>query len=290
MSFNGFDLAMVDVGDVCLRVRSGGSGPPLLLLHGAPQTHMMWAGIADRLARDFTVIAPDLRGYGRSDKPAPGPDQQAYSKRTMARDAIALMAHFGFDRFAVAGHDRGGRVGYRLALDHPQAVTRLSILDIVPTADVWLLADDRFALGYWHWGFLAQPAPFPERAIQAVGGAPFFLRDVDRAAKMFGAEAARDYQECLDDPETVRGICEDYRAGAGIDRAIDMADRGSRKIGCPVQILWGAKSSVGAWYDVPSVWAQWADDLRFQAIDGGHFIVDDQPDAVLAAFQSFFGK
>jgi len=288
MGFDGFELAMIDVGDVVLRVRHGGSGPPLLLLHGAPQTHLMWARIADALAGQFTVVAPDLRGYGRSTKPAPGPDQEAYSKRAMARDAVALMAKLGFDRFAVAGHDRGGRVGYRLALDHPAVITRLSVMDIVPTADVWLRADDRFAMGYWHWGFLAQPAPFPERAIQAGGGAEFFLRNQNRAAAMFGEDATRDYWDCLSDPETVRAICDDYRAGAGIDRRIDIEDRGIRKIGCPVQVLWGAKGSVGTWYDVPAVWRLWADDLHCQAIDAGHFLVDDRPDDVLAAFKSFF--
>jgi len=289
MSFADFNLEMINVGEVTLRVRTGGSGPPLLLLHGAPQTHMMWSRIADQLAPHFTVVAPDLRGYGRSSKPAPGPDHEAYSKRAMARDMVALMEQRGFDRFAVAGHDRGGRVAYRLALDFPARITKLSVLDIVPTAEVWLRADDRFALGFWHWGFLAQAAPFPERAINATGGGEFFLRGADRAATIFGKEAAQDYWDCLADPETVRGICDDYRAGASIDRRIDMMDRGKKKITCPVQALWGAKSSVGLWYDVPAVWSGWADNLCTQEIDCAHFIVDEKPDQVISAFQTFFG-
>jgi haloacetate dehalogenase len=157
MGFEGFELSQIELGEVNLRVRHGGSGPPLLLLHGYPETHMMWNQVAGGLARDFTVVAPDLRGYGCSTAPADSPDHETYSKRAMARDAIALMKHFGFARFDVAGHDRGGRAGYRLALDHPKAVRRLSVLDIIPTGEVWARADRRFALGYWHWSFLPQP-------------------------------------------------------------------------------------------------------------------------------------
>ena len=167
MAFEGFQLSQVETGEVSLRVRHGGSGPPVLLLHGYPETHMMWARVAEGLSRDFTVVCPDLRGYGDSTKPPSSDDHETSSKRAMARDAVALMAHFGFDRFAVAGHDRGGRVAYRLALDHPAAVTRASILDIIPTGEVWARADRRLALGYWHWSFLAQPHPFPETLIAA---------------------------------------------------------------------------------------------------------------------------
>jgi haloacetate dehalogenase len=158
----------------------------------------------------------------------------------------------------------------------------------VPTADVWLRADDRFSLGFWHWGFLAQAAPFPEPVIQAVGGADFFFRNPDRAKDLFGSEALEDYRNCLADPETVRSICDDYRAGAGIDREIDMGDRNIKKIRCPVQVLWGEKSSVGLWYDAPTVWKIWADDLITQPLQCAHFVVDEQPDQVLTAFRDFF--
>ena len=182
MSFEGFQLSQIDVGEgVSLRVRHGGSGPPLLLLHGHPETHMMWGRIAGDLARDFTVIAPDLRGYGKSSKPADSDDHETYSKRAMARDAIALMKHFGFDRFDLAGHDRGGRVGYRLALDRPDAIRRLSILDIIPTGEVWARADRRFALGYWHWSFLTQP--HAEALIRPNAGA-VLLRRTSSAASL----------------------------------------------------------------------------------------------------------
>jgi haloacetate dehalogenase len=172
--FEGFTLTTIKVNEIDIRLRHGGSGPPLLLLHGHPQTHVMWHEIAPRLARDFTVIAPDLRGYGASAKPATTADHEPYSKRAMARDQIALMRHFGFERFAVAGHDRGGRVAYRLALDHPDAVEKLAVLDIVPTGEMYRRADMAFGLGYWHWFFLAQPAPLPERMIGADPEAYYF--------------------------------------------------------------------------------------------------------------------
>jgi haloacetate dehalogenase len=261
MSFEGFELSQIEVGEgVSLRVRHGGSGPPLLLLHGYPETHMMWNAVAADLAADFTVIAPDLRGYGRSTAPADSDDHETYSKRAMARDAIALMKHFGFERFDVAGHDRGGRVGYRLALDHPQAVRRLSILDIIPTGEVWARADRRFALGYWHWSFL--PQRFSETLINLDPETFFFAAQFRSILKGFG-EAYGDYLDCAKDPKTVHAMCEDYRAGATYDRLLDEADMAAGKIiRCPVQILWGAKGAVGAWYHVLEVWREWAPDLR----------------------------
>ncbi len=189
--FEGFTLTTIKAGEIDIRLRHGGSGPPLLLLHGHPQTHVMWHEIAPRLARDFTVIAPDLRGYGGSAKPATTADHEPYSKRAMARDQIALMRHFGFERFAVAGHDRGGRVAYRLALDHPDAVEKLAVLDIVPTGEMYRRADMAFGLGYWHWFFLAQPAPLPERMIGADPEAYYFHGVRER----FAPEALADYLE-----------------------------------------------------------------------------------------------
>src|SRR5438445_6858012 len=235
MSFEGFELSQIDLGEVSLRVRHGGSGSPLLLLHGYPETHMMWARVADDLARDFTVVAPDLRGYGRSSKPPSSDDHEPHSKRAMARDAVALMKHFGFDRFDVAGHDRGGRVGYRLALDLPQVVRRLSILDIIPTGEVWARADRRFALGYWHWSFL--PQPHAEALINPDPELFFFHAQFRSILREFG-EAYADYLDCARNPETVHAMCEDYRAGATYDRLADEADKEAGNfIACPVQVL-----------------------------------------------------
>ena len=189
-------------------MRHGGNGPPLLLLHGHPQTHVMWHAVAPRLAENFTVVAPDLRGYGESSKPPTTPDHEPYSKRAMARDAVELMRQLGFERFSVAGHDRGGRCAYRLALDHPERVARLAVLDIVPTAEMWRDADKEFGLVNWHWYFLAQPFDLPERLIGADPGAYYFRRGRDR----FHPEALADYEACVHDPETIHGMCEDYRA------------------------------------------------------------------------------
>lgn len=286
----GFQLSEIALPDVTLRVRHGGSGPPLLLLHGHPQTHMMWGKIAAALARDFTLIMPDLRGYGQSSKPPYVDGHVNYSKRAMAGDAIALMQHFGFEQFNVAGHDRGARVAYRLALDHPQAVRRLAILDIIPTGDVWAHADDRFALGYWHWGFMAQPRPFPERTIARDPEYFFFLSQGGKPP-FFEADAAADYMAAVRDPETVRAMCEDYRAGATIDRALDEADRkAGRTIACPVLLLWGSRGAVGNWYDVMAIWRRWAPAVEGQALDCGHFIAEERPAETLAAFQAFFGR
>jgi len=286
--FEGFALERIDVGAITLRVRHGGSGPPLLLLHGFPQTHVMWHLIAPRLARDFTVVAMDLRGYGESSKPPTTPDHEPYSKRAMARDCVALMSKLGFGKFAVAGHDRGGRVAYRLALDHPDAVTRIAVLDIIPTGEHFRRADMTFALGYWHWFFLAQPAPLPERMI---GGDPtgFFLGRANRAP-VFSDEALADYLRCFHDPQTVHAACEDYRAGAGYDFALDEEDRGRKKISAPLLALWGSRGQVGAWYDVLSVWRDWAVDVRGHTIESGHYLAEEAPDATYAALSDFFAS
>jgi haloacetate dehalogenase len=285
--FERFTLSQIDVGDVSLRVRHGGSGPPLLLLHGYPETHMMWGLIADDLARDFTVIAPDLRGYGGSSKPATTPDHAPYSKRAMAKDAVGLMAHFGFERFNLAGHDRGGRVAYRLALDHPQALIRLSILDIIPTAEVWARANRSFALAYWHWSFLAQAAPFPEDIIARDPEGILFRIAGKHGRDLFHPQAFADYLAAAEDPATIHAMCEDYRAGATFDIKADEADR-SRRIETPLQVLWGAKGALEAWYDVLEVWRGWASDVSGHSIDCGHFIPEEKPAETLAAFRGFF--
>ena len=289
MAFEGFELSQVKVPEASLRVRHGGSGPPLLLLHGYPETGAMWGRVAGDLARDFTVIVPDLRGYGASTKPPSSDDHETSSKRAMARDAIALMAEFGFDRFAVAGHDRGGRVAYRLALDHPDSVTSVSILDIIPTGEVWARADRRLALGYWHWSFLAQPHPFPETMIAADPDAFFFSTSFGGILKSFDPDAFAEYREACHRPDVIHAMCEDYRAGAGYDRELDLADKkAGRKIACPVQVLWGAKGALAAWYDTLAIWREWADDVVGEAVDCGHFIPEEKPAETLALLRGFF--
>ncbi|HEY9217976.1 MAG TPA: alpha/beta hydrolase [Phenylobacterium sp.] len=283
--FEGFELSRIDVGETVLRVRHGGGGPPLLLLHGWPETHMMWGRIAADLARDFTVIAPDLRGYGESIGPETTATHEPYSKRAMGRDAVALMAHFGFDRFDLAGHDRGGRVAYRLALDRPEVLRRLAILDIVPTGEVFGRADMAMGLGYWHWFFLAQPHPFPERVIEA--DPAWFLFRGGRGP--YDPEALADYIACAKRPSVIHAMCEDYRAGASFDFELDQADRAAgRRFDTPTLVLWGSKGALPRWYDVLALWRDWASDVRGHAIDAGHFIPEEKPAETLAALRAFF--
>jgi haloacetate dehalogenase len=286
--FEGFRLSMIDTGDAVIRVRHGGSGTPLLLLHGNPQTHVMWHKIAPRLARDFSVVAPDLRGYGDSSKPPTTPDHAPYSKRTMARDQIAVMRQLGYERFFVAGHDRGGRCAYRLALDYPERVLKLAVLDIVPTGEAFRRADMAFGLGFWHWFFLAQPYDLPERLI---GADPdyFFLRARHPASEPFFApEAQEDYVRCFRNPETIHAICEDYRAAATADFVDDEADRGKRRIACPVLALWSRRGDLEAWYDVLAIWRGWADDVRGRALDCGHYLAEEAPDETYSELRAFF--
>lgn len=289
--FEGFRLEMIDTGEATIRVRHGGSGPPLLLLHGNPQTHFMWHKLAPRLAREFTVVAADLRGYGDSSKPPTAPDHAPYSKRAMARDQVVVMQKLGHDRFFLAGHDRGGRCAYRLALDHPERVRKLAVLDILPTAEHFLRADMAFGLGYWHWYFLAQPFDLPERLIGADPDFFFWARHPGSGPKppgIFDPEAVADYLRCFHNPATVHAICEDYRAGATIDFAHDMEDRGQRRIACPLLALWGKRGRLNEWYDVLAVWRDWADDVRGGAIDSGHFLAEEAPDATYEALRAFF--
>lgn len=265
----------------------GGAGPPLLLLHGFPQSRMCWASVAPALTDQFTVVVPDLRGYGRSDKPAGGGDFSAYSKRAMAKDQIALMAALGFDRFDVAGHDRGGRVAYRMALDHPQVVRRLAVLDILTTADVWRAMNADTLIKMWHWPFLAQPQFLPERAIR--GNVDFMNRMLGLSSGSFSypSECLADYMASAEDEETVHGWCEDYRAGATIDRVLDEADRGRKTITAPLLVLWGEAGNV-ATLDPLEKWRAWADDLRGQAMRGGHYVPEEDPEGVIAVLRDFF--
>jgi haloacetate dehalogenase len=293
--FDDFATHAIDTDRGTIFARVGGSGPPLLLLHGYPQTHLMWHAAAPLLAERFTVVATDLAGYGASLRPAPAADHAPHAKRALALDQVQAMDALGHDRFFVAGHDRGGRVAYRLALDHPDRVAALAVLDIVPTAEVWAHAGDRLSLLYWHWGFLAQPAPLPERLIGADPDA-FFDAHVRRigvgvAPGRYPDEVVTAYRRQLDDPSFVEGICEDYRAGAGIDREHDEADRGTRQIACPTLVLWGARGALPHLYDdVLDVWRPWAPDVRGHALDASHFLAEDEPEQTAADLMAFFGS
>ena len=286
-SFNGFATHEIALGEATIFARVGGSGPPLLLLHGYPQSHWMWARVAAVLADKFTLVVPDLRGYGRSSAP-PSQKGERYTKRVMAKDAVALMDALGHETFAVAGHDRGGRVAYRMAFDHAERVTRLVTLDIVPTLVQWKTMDFRGGMAGYHWFFLAQPAPLPEKLI---GADPIFYlhNNLARWAApgfVYHAEALAEYERAFANPETVRASCEDYRAGATVDIAIDEADYGTRKIACPMLALWGEREGAPPRHLV-EVWKEWATDVRGMAIRGGHFLAEEAPGPTLAALTEF---
>ena len=290
--FEGFALETVEVAAGALRLRRGGSGPPLLLLHGNPQTHAMWHKVAPALARDYTVVCPDLRGYGGSLKPPASADHAAYAKREMARDMVELMARLGHERFFLAGHDRGGRVAHRLALDHPGRVRSLALLDIIPTLEHFERADMAFALGYYHWFWFAQPHPFPETLI---GAAPeeWFFAHTSREPKgrdFFHPEALADYLQAARNPDMIRGMCEDYRAAASIDLEHDRASRAAgQRIGCPLLVLWGAKAKIEAWYDALAVWRRYASGaVDGGAVPSGHYLAEEAPQEVLARLRAFF--
>jgi haloacetate dehalogenase len=290
--FDGFTTERVRTSGAAIHLVRGGQGPPVLLLHGYPQTHVMWHEVAPRLARKFTVVAPDLRGYGDSDRPEPDADHTAYAKRAMARDQVEVMTALGFSRFAVVGHDRGGRVAYRLALDHPDRVTRLAVLDIVPTADTWLAMDHARARGSFHWLLLCQPADLPERLIGA--DPEYFLRHLlgrwSGGANRLSPAAVAEYVRCFRDPAVIRATCEDYRAGATVDLALDMADRGTKRIACPVLVLWGERGGGGLGVDALAIWREWAADVRGHAVPGGHFLAEEAPEETYASLREFLGE
>jgi haloacetate dehalogenase len=285
--FDDFALHTVAAADQQFRVRVGGTGAPVLLLHGHPQTHVMWHRVAPALAERFALVIPDLPGYGRSTGRPSTLDSSAHSKRTMARDLVALMREFGHERFAVVGHDRGGRVAYRMALDHPDRVAALAVLDIVPTADMWRFAQrdgKEFGATNWHWFFLARPVDLPEQVILAAPERFYFTGDTGH----FAPEALADYFACVADAATVHALCEDYRAGAGIDHELDEADRAAgRRITCPMLALWSAREELPRWFDVLEVWRTWADDVRGHGIDSGHYLAEEAPDAVASALAPF---
>ncbi|TWP46849.1 alpha/beta hydrolase [Lentzea tibetensis] len=282
--FDGFDLRRIDVGEAVLRVRTGGAGPPVLLLHGHPRTHTTWHRVAPLLARTFTVVCPDLRGYGESSKPGD------YSKRAMARDFSALMRGLGHDRFAVAGHDRGGPAATRLTLDHPESVTHLAALDTVPIGSALARCDADFARRWWHWFFLAQP-DIPARVINADPDAWYRERYGDTPERM-GAENWADFQRAIHDPETVRAMCGDYRAGLEVDRAHDDADLAAgRRIACPVLVLWSLRDDLHEIHgDVLAVWREWADQVSGRGIDSGHHVAEDAPEELARELAAFFTR
>jgi haloacetate dehalogenase len=286
--FEDFLLERIDVGDAELRVRHGGSGSPLLLLHGHPRTHATWHGVAPILARDYTVVCPDLRGYGESSKPTTTPDHEPYSKRAMARDCRALMRSLGHERFAVAGHDRGCYVAFRFAIDYPEDATHLVVMDGVPIGEALARADARFAAAWWHWFFLGQTAKPAERVISADPDAWY---DVDR--EQMGDEAYADLRRALHDPETVHAMCEDYRAGLGIDRSHDDADRrAGRRAQCPSLVVWAKRDDMEELYGDPvSVWRDWLADIRDAVpIDSGHHMAEEAPQELAEAIGAFLAS
>ena len=271
-----------------IHTRIAGDGPPLLLLHGYPQTHVIWHKIAPQLARDFTVVATDLRGYGDSGKPPTTDDHAPYSKRAMALDQVEVMEALGFDRFAVVGHDRGGRVAHRMARDHGNRVSKLAVLDIAPTAAMYGQTDKVFATAYYHWFFLIQPHDLPERMI---GADPAFylgkkLRAWGRSSAAITDEAFAEYLRCFRDPAMIHASCEDYRAAAGIDLAHDATDAETR-LQMPLLALWGAAGFVGQNYDVLSEWRAVADQVSGHAVPGGHYVPEEAPEETLAALREF---
>jgi haloacetate dehalogenase len=287
--FEGFERRQHKTSGATIDLVVGGSGPPLLLLHGYPQTNAMWHRVAPRLTREFTVVAPSLRGYGDSSKPDGGPDHAAYSKRAMAQDQIEVMRSLGFERFAVAGHDRGGRVAYRLALDRPEVVTKLALLDIVPTYALYSRLNRRIATGYYHWFFLTQPFDLPERLIGA--DPEYFIRTFlgrwsPSGLDVFDKAALAEYIRCFRDPATIHATCEDYRAGASLDFQADKADFGKQKIACPTLALYGrGLERLGAL----DIWREWCADVRGQAINCGHALPEEAPEETLAALRAWFG-
>jgi haloacetate dehalogenase len=273
-----------------IRARIGGEGPPLLLLHGYPQTHVLWHKLAERLKHRFTLVCADLRGYGDSGKPPTDAEHAPYSKRAMAQDMAELMTALGHERFAVAGHDRGGRVAHRLALDHADRVTRLATLDIAPTREMYANTGEAFARAYWHWFFLIQPAPMPERMIGADPQAYWLKKCGSGSAGLtpFAAEALAQYLRCFADPATIHASCEDYRAAASIDLRHDDEDGGA-KLGQPLLALWGADGVVARCFEPLALWRQRATDVRGHALPGGHYLAEELPDQVAAEFTAFFG-
>jgi haloacetate dehalogenase len=287
--FEGFEKRRIETPEAEIELVRGGDGPPLLLLHGYPQTHAMWHLVATALAEDFTVVATDLRGYGDSSKPFGEEDHSTYSKRAMAGDQAAVMASLGFDSFAVIGHDRGGRVAHRMALDFPDRVTKLAVLDIVPTRHVFETVGKDLATAYYHWFFFIQPYDLPETLI---GGDPSYylhkkLGGWGTPLEIFAPEALAEYERCFD-AATIHASCEDYRAAASIDLVHDEKDwNEARKAECPLLALWGGRGVVKKTYDVEAVWREYASDVRGKPLDAGHFLAEERPEETTREWRAF---
>jgi haloacetate dehalogenase len=283
--FPGFSRAQLAVNGTTINTVRGGVGAPVLLLHGYPQTHVIWHRVAPMLAERFTVVCSDLRGYGDSGKPRSDESHEPYSKRAMAQDQLELMRALGFERFALVGHDRGARVARRLALDHPDSVSRLAILDIIPTETIYGLLDQERALTVWRYFFLVQPPDLPERLIGADPGfyLDWTLREWCGTPGALDEAAVSEYRRCFD-PATIHAGCEDYRAGATIDLSHDRADK--KRIHCPVLVLWSAQG-IGSSYDVLAIWQRQADAVHGRALDCGHFVAEERPAETAAELSSF---
>jgi haloacetate dehalogenase len=286
----GFTRRRIKTSGAEINVAIGGKGPPLLLVHGNPLTHVSWHCVAPSLAQSFTVVAPDIRGYGDSSKPDGGEDHAAYSFRAMGEDMFEIMSSLGFEQFAVAGHDRGARVAFRMALDKPERVTRLCALDIIPTYNLLSAITLGWGLESYHWFFMAQKAPFPEKLICADLNyyINYKLNKKGVGLSIFTPEAFAEYARCTT-PEQIHAVCEDYRATVTLDYAFDKADfEAGRKIACPVLVLWGSNSHVGRHLKPKEAWSQWAPDYRGWAIPTGHYPAEHRPDLVYDAFLDFF--
>lgn len=287
--FEGFETRTIETAETQIHLVKGGDGPPLLLLHGYPETHVMWHKTAPKLAEHFTVVVPDLRGYGDSGRPADGENHEGYSKRAMARDQVQVMEVLGFDRFLLAGHDRGGRVAHRLALDYADQVEKVAVLDIVPTARYFADTDQARATAYFHWFFLIQREPFPETMIE--NSLEFYLQTLlgkwGGGSDFVTPDAYQEYKRCMEIPGTIHTTCEDYRAGAGIDLEHDSENINSL-VECPLLALWGAKGFVGKFYDPLSVWRRYAKSVSGGPVNCGHFIPEEAPEETISLLTDFF--
>ena len=287
--FEGFSQFSIDTGETTICGVTGGAGPPLLLLHGYPQTHAMWHRVAPLLVNDFTLVAADLRGYGDSGKPASVSDHSSYSKRAMAADMVDVMQDLGHEKFFLAGHDRGGRVAHRLAIDHGERIAGLCVLDIAPTREMYANTDDAFARAYWHWFFLIQPSPFPEGLINADsdGYLKYKMNLGFGGLNAFDQNALDEYLRCYRNPETVRASCEDYRAAAGIDIKHDDAD-GEFKLTCPLHVLWGEHGIINRCFDAEALWNKRAESVTVAELPCGHYLAEELPEETARHMKTFF--
>jgi haloacetate dehalogenase len=289
--FDGFEVFDVRTSSTTIHGRRGGSGPPILLLHGFPETHLMWHRVAPALGERFTVVATDLRGFGDSGTPPSTPDHAPFSMREIGREQVEVMRRLGYDRFAVVGHDRGGRCAYRMALDHPDAVSHLAVLDVIPTGEAYGRADKDFSLGFWIWSFLAAPEPVPERLVEhAPDVIVDYMLSLSEATNAFPPDVRAEYVAKLSDPATIHAICEEYRAAATLDVSHDDADHGVRRIACPTLVLWSATGVVDAWYEPLEIWKSWADDVIGRPIECGHYLPEEAPEETIEALTSFLTR